>query len=98
MKPYPLLALLCLANTLGLRAMAQIFDTNTIAVQVFAGSGFYGYFDGQGTQTMFYNPAGIAADSAGNLFVQDSSNSRIRKITPDGTVTTFAGGGPFAPP
>ena len=42
---------------------------------------------------MFNTPKGVVADSLSNLFVLDASNSRIRKITPDGTVSTFAGGG-----
>ena len=75
------------------RALAQNYDTNNVVVQTFAGSGFYGYFDGKGTQTMFSGPYSVVADSSGNLFVSDQGNSRIRKITPDGTVSTFAGGG-----
>lgn len=78
---------------LALRAYAQIYDTNRVMVQTFAGSGFLGYLDGVGQQTMFNYPSKVAADSSGNLFVLDGGNSRIRKITPDGTVTTFAGGG-----
>ena len=74
-------------------AGAQIYDTNNVVVQTFAGSGFSGYLDGQGTQTMFNNPNAVVADSHGNLFVWDSLNWRIRKIAPDSTVTTFAGGG-----
>ena len=75
------------------RAKAQIYDTNNVVVQTFAGSGFYGYLDGVGQQTMFYNPMALVSDSSGNLFVLDASNYRIRKITPDGTVSTFVGGG-----
>src|SRR5258708_18756363 len=78
------------------RALAQNYDTNNVVVQTFAGSGFYGYFDGKGTQTMFNNPSAVVADSSGNLFVADTGNGRIRKITPDGTVTTLAGGGSLA--
>jgi hypothetical protein len=78
---------------LGERADAQIYDTNNVVLQTFAGSGFYGYLDGAGQQTMFNYPEGIVADSHGNLFVWDSQNARIRKIAPDATVTTFAGGG-----
>jgi sugar lactone lactonase YvrE len=47
--------------------------------------------DGPRGTARFYNPAGLAIDQAGNLYVADSSNSTIRKVTPDGTVTTLAG-------
>jgi len=66
-----------------------IYDTNNVVVQTFVGSGFYGYFDGQGIQTMFHNPSQIVSDPSGDFFLWDSGNSRIRKITPDGTVSTF---------
>src|SRR4051794_23741567 len=75
------------------QCVGQIYDTNNAMVETFAGSGFYGYLDGQGTQTMFNGPVAIAADISSNLFVMDYYNYRIRKITPDGTVSTFAGGG-----
>jgi sugar lactone lactonase YvrE len=74
-------------------AGAQIYDTNNDVVQTFAGSGFSGYVDGVGQQTMFNNPSQIVVDSSGNFFVLDSGNYRIRKITPEGTVSTFVGGG-----
>jgi hypothetical protein len=75
------------------RVDGQTYDTNNVFVQTFAGYGIAGYVDGQGQLTEFYNPAQIVSDTASNLYVWDSGNSRIRKITPDGTVTTFAGGG-----
>jgi len=50
-----------------------------------------GRTDGQGSDARFNTPRGIAIDSSGNLFVADSLNYAIRKITPDGTVSTFAG-------
>ncbi len=75
------------------RAKAQIYDTNGAFVQTFAGSAFNGYSDGQGQLTMFSSPSKIASDTSSNLFVLDNGNDRIRKITPNGTVTTFVGGG-----
>jgi hypothetical protein len=72
---------------------AQTYDTNNEVVQVFAGSGFSGYLDGLGTLTMFNDPSVVVSDSSSNLFVLDYINALVRKITPDGTVSTFAGGG-----
>ena len=63
--------------------------TNGI-VTLFSG-GTRGYKDGKGTDAQFDTPTNIAIDSLGNLYVGDSHNFRIRKITPDGTVTTIAG-------
>lgn len=62
-------------------------------VTTIAGSGDTGYVDGPAASARFNYPRGIARDRAGNLYIADSWNHRIRKITPDGTVSTFAGGG-----
>lgn len=93
MKLKIILALAAIEATLAWQAAAQIYDTNNVFVQTFAGSGFFGYVDGQGTQTMFNSPTAVVADSVSNLFVWDNANHRIRKIATDGTVSTFAGGG-----
>ncbi|MFA7280458.1 MAG: SBBP repeat-containing protein [Sterolibacterium sp.] len=50
-----------------------------------------GYADGVGTDARFSNPQGIAVDLAGNVFVADYSNACIRKINPQGIVTTYTG-------
>ncbi len=49
---------------------------------------------GLAADALLYDPIGLAVDSQGNLFIADSSNHRIRKISPDGTITTVAGSGP----
>jgi sugar lactone lactonase YvrE len=57
-------------------------------------SGQRGSTDGPAEQARFVVPAGIAIDHAGNLYVCDFGNRTIRKITPHGDVTTFAGHAP----
>jgi len=59
----------------------------------FAGSGQGTFSDGKGTNANFHAPSSVAFSTSGDLYVADSFNNRIRKITPDGTVTTLAGSG-----
>ncbi len=60
-----------------------------------AGSGIPGFAgdNGPATAARLRNPAGIAFDAAGNLYIADQGNHRIRRVTPQGVITTFAGTG-----
>jgi len=64
-------------------------------VTTFAGSGSSGSSDGQGEAASFNEPWGLTVDSIGNVYVADTKNNKIRKITPTGYVTTLAGAGSF---
>jgi sugar lactone lactonase YvrE len=62
-------------------------------VSTHAGNGVAGFKDGPGAQAMFNFPSGITLDSNENVYVTDNQNSRIRKVTAGGIVSTFAGTG-----
>ncbi|WP_445717727.1 LamG-like jellyroll fold domain-containing protein [Flavobacterium sp.] len=64
-------------------------------VTTFAGGGSFDFADGTGTAALFGGPWGIIQDTAGNFYVGDTGNNRIRKITPAAEVTTLAGSGTF---
>ena len=69
--------------------------TNGVITTVAGASGFSGGFSGDNgpaTSAQLSSPIGLAVDSAGNLYIADSGNGRIRKIS-NGVITTVAGGG-----
>lgn len=89
-------------HTLAIDGLGNLFVTeedHTIrkitpagVVSTLAGTtGKIGKTDGTGGAALFSSPSGMVADATGNLFVADTDNFTIRKITPSGVVTTYAG-------
>ncbi len=83
----------------GTRYVADAGDNNRIrriapdgTVSTLAG-GSEGYADGTGAAAAFHTPSALARDAEGNLYVADTGNHAIRKVTPQGVVTTLAGMG-----
>lgn len=74
---------------------AYVYKLSGGVVSVFAGIGISGYGgdNGLATQATLGQPAGLAVDSRGNLFIADIGNSRIRKVDTTGFITTVAGNG-----
>lgn len=94
-------------TSLAVDALGQVFVVDRLnnrirkitpagEVSTLAGGGGLGYADGVGTSAMFRKPSGVTIDADGNLYVTDTNNHRIRKVTPEGVVTTVAGSGVIA--
>lgn len=88
-------ALLMVAALALLPGLAQIQVPGPYTVSTLAGTGTAGS-EGDGgpaTEAQVNNPFGLAFDSSGNLYIADQLNNRIRKLTPDGKLSTIAGTG-----
>jgi hypothetical protein len=73
--------------------MVRELVEKTDLVDFFAGDGVYGYSGdgGPAVQAELRNPLGSAEDSSGNVYIADYNNCLVRKVTPGGTISTFAG-------
>lgn len=89
MKQYHCIFLLALCTAAASQAQTT-YEPFTFSTFV-GTAGAAGSTDGTGSAARFSSPSGIAIDSAGNVYVADTFNNTIRKITPGGVVSTFAG-------
>ena len=90
----PILSVILLIVVVSLLPLAMMAQTNyeNYTFVTFAGpQESPGWYDGSNSAAGFFNPFGAAVDSAGNVYVADTSNHTIRKITPAGMVSTLAG-------
>ena len=64
-------------------------------ISTLAGNGVFGYSGdgGQATGAMLNGPQGVAVDTLGNVYIADAANNRVRRVAPNGTITTVAGSG-----
>ena len=77
----------------GNRRLRKVSLSGTITTV--AGNGFFKFFGdrGPGTAASLHRPSGVTVDPAGNLYIADRFNNRIRKVDPSGIITTVAGTG-----
>src|SRR5439155_929928 len=74
----------------GNRTIRKVMPTGVVTT--LAGQpGDFGSRDGPGSDARFGSPRGVAVDSTGNVYVADSLNYTVRKVTPAGEATTLAG-------
>jgi uncharacterized protein (TIGR03437 family) len=77
----------------GNNRVRRISVSGTVTTVAGTGMSGYGGDGGPATSARLSRPIGMAFDPDGNLFIADSGNTRVRKVTPDGNITTVAGGG-----
>ena len=89
------LSLLAGGNTLTTADFTAAYPTPALPPAVALGEPFVSSIPEAGAGAMFDRPSGVARDASGTLYVADSDNHCIRKVTPEGVVTTFAGNGEY---
>ena len=74
-------------------AVRKVSPAGVISTIAGNGSAGYGGDGAAGTASQLNAPVGVAVDSAGNVYIADGSNNRVRKVTASGVISTFAGNG-----
>jgi sugar lactone lactonase YvrE len=87
------LALTALIGSLALPAAGDPPKPGTIVTVAGTGTPGYSGDNGPATQALLNGPSALALDAAGNLYIADAANFRVRKVSPDGTIITVAGTG-----
>src|SRR5258707_1247324 len=90
---YGVVALGCLAAALGVSATPAVASGPTVTTVAGTGTAGYSGDGGLATAADLSNPAGVALDGVGNVFVADDGANVVRKITPSGLISTVAGTG-----
>ena len=80
-------------NSFVIVAILISFQVHAQVVSTFVGTGSSGSSNGTGTSASFKGTVGLSVDASGNIYVADRETHLIRKITPAGVVSTFAGSG-----
>jgi sugar lactone lactonase YvrE len=78
-----------------IRVLSPDRIVSTLAGSGPSGAALGGYVDGPATVARFADPIGLCVAVDGSLYVADSDNQRIRRVSPDGSVSTWAGSGDF---
>ena len=80
----------------GNNRIRRVAVDGTITTIVGSGTAAFSGDGGAGVSANLKNPRGVAADAAGNVYIADTGNHRVRKLSKDGTITTVAGNGTAA--
>ncbi len=77
----------------GNNVVRKVAPNGTITAFAGNGSAGFGGDNGSATSAQLNTPGGVAVDASKNVYIADTENNRVRKVAPDGTISTFAGNG-----
>jgi len=71
-----------------IESIPETISPKDVSVDIYAGTGNYGFLNGPRLQAQFYYPLAMSAGADGSLYIADTENQQIRRISPDGIVST----------